>query len=60
MSRPLEALYREVILEHAREPRGRGRLAAPTVVQRGSASHGARGMAVGSADLGSPIHTHTR
>ena len=35
MSAPLDALYRDVILEHAREPHGRGRLVAPTLVHRG-------------------------
>jgi len=35
VSAPLDALYREVVLEHAREPRGRGRLAEPTLVHHG-------------------------
>jgi nitrogen fixation NifU-like protein len=35
MSAPLDALYREVILDHAREPRHRGHLAAPTLVHHG-------------------------
>jgi nitrogen fixation NifU-like protein len=36
MSGPLDALYREAILEHAREPHHRGRLAQPTLVHRGA------------------------
>jgi nitrogen fixation NifU-like protein len=36
MTEPLEALYREVILEHAREPRHRGRLVAPTLIHQGA------------------------
>lgn len=32
----LEDLYREVILDHYRRPRHRGRLAEPTIAQRGS------------------------
>jgi nitrogen fixation NifU-like protein len=36
MSEPLDALYREVVLEHARDPHHRGRLEQPTLVQQGS------------------------
>jgi nitrogen fixation NifU-like protein len=36
VSAPLDALYREVVLDYAREPRGRGRLAEPTLAHRGS------------------------
>ena len=36
MSAPLDDLYREVVLTHAREPRHRGRLPRPTIVHRGS------------------------